>query len=86
MYKRQVIYDGDSWHQAPAFIPKPVDRMGAGDAFLAWSAPMAEIGAPSDVVALVGNIAGGVEAGMVGNQIVTRQMVLEWMQKLFTTG
>jgi sugar/nucleoside kinase (ribokinase family) len=81
-----VIYDGDSWHQAPALIPKPVDRMGAGDAFLAWSAPMAEIGAPSDVVALVGNIAGGVEAGMVGNQPVTRQMVLEWMQKLFTIG
>jgi bifunctional ADP-heptose synthase (sugar kinase/adenylyltransferase) len=59
--------DGTAWH-VPALTRAVVDRMGAGDAFLAVSAPCAAAGLPLDVVALLGSAAGAVAVGIVGNR------------------
>ena len=65
----------------PALAEKVVDRMGAGDAFLAATAPLAWAGAPAEVIALVGNIAGAIKVSKVGNQPITRQEVEAWLNK-----
>jgi len=53
-----VTYDRASgFTEIPIFSDKIVDRVGAGDAFLSVSAPMAAAGLPMDVVGLVGNLA-----------------------------
>lgn len=59
--------DGTAW-EVPALARAVVDRMGAGDAFLAVSAPCAAAGLPLDVVALLGSVAGAVALGIVGNR------------------
>ena len=82
-HKGCLIYDGHSFHRCPALMNKVVDRMGAGDAFLAWSAPLVYQSAPMEIVALVGNVAGGLEAGMVGNIPITQAMVRQTVRELF---
>ena len=77
-----LVINGEKAIHAPAVADKVVDRMGAGDAFLAVTAPLVWAGAPADVIALVGNIAGAIKVGKVGNQPVTRQEVETWLQKL----
>src|SRR3990167_1917507 len=73
---RQVI-------EAPALADKVVDRIGAGDAFLAWTAPLAAAGAPGEVVAFVGNVAGGAKVGIPGNkEPVTEAAVRQWVKGL----
>ena len=69
--------------RAPALADKVVDRMGAGDAFLAATAPLACVGAPIEVLALVGNIAGGIHVGVVGNSKALDTMeVRQWLVSL----
>jgi hypothetical protein len=41
--------------------------VGAGDAFLSLSAPLAKLGAPSETMLFLGNIAGAMAANIVGN-------------------
>lgn len=78
-----LILDEQGFHGIPALVAGAVDRMGTGDAFLAWSAPLACVGAPGDMVGLIGNLAGGLEASMVGNQPVTRRMMLQKVAEIF---
>jgi len=59
---------GDELHEAPALAAKVVDRVGAGDAFLALSALGAAQGAPLEVLAFLGNVAGAEAAATVGNR------------------
>ena len=54
--------------QVPAFAVRVVDRMGAGDAVLAFSAPCAALGLPIDVVGFIGNVAGAEACGVIGNR------------------
>ena len=71
-----MVYDGKSFVTMPAMADKVVDRIGAGDAFLAATAGLAAVGAPIDIIALVGNVAGGLQVGVVGNsQPITRKGV-----------
>ena len=78
-----MVYDGKDMVTIPALATKVVDRMGAGDAFLAWTAPLAFLGAPIDIIAFVGNVAGGIQVGIVGNEEpVDRQMVNQWVKGL----
>ena len=67
-----LVINGGAVVWSPAVADKVIDRMGAGDAFLAVTAPLVWAGAPADVVALVGNVAGGIKVGKLGNQPVTR--------------
>jgi len=71
----------------PVIVPvasnHAVDRMGAGDAFLSWSAPLAAVKAPGSVVGLIGNIAGAIQVGIVGNsRPITKQEIMKWMEHL----
>ena len=59
--------DGTAW-EVPALTRDVVDRMGAGDAYLALSSPCAAAGLPLDVVALLGSAAGALAVRIVGNR------------------
>jgi rfaE bifunctional protein nucleotidyltransferase chain/domain len=59
--------DGVRW-EVPAFSTDVVDRMGAGDAYLAVTAPCVAAGMPMDMVGFVGNLAGALAVRIVGNR------------------
>ncbi|MDD2806199.1 MAG: PfkB family carbohydrate kinase [Elusimicrobiales bacterium] len=64
-----VTYDkATGFTEIPIFSDKIVDRVGAGDAFLSVSAPLAAAGLPMDVVGLVGNLAGAMKVSIVCNR------------------
>lgn len=53
---------------APAFATSVVDRVGAGDAVLSISSLFASQGAPSELIAFIGNVAGAEAVGVMGNK------------------
>jgi sugar/nucleoside kinase (ribokinase family) len=58
---------GDGW-EVPVFSREVVDRLGAGDAFLAVTAPCVAVGLPMDTVGFVGNAVGALAVQIVGNR------------------
>ena len=70
------------WHTFPARARKVVDRMGAGDAFLAASAPLAAMGAPAQVVGLVGSMAAGLHVEKEGNPPLCREELIQRLREL----
>lgn len=54
--------------EAPALAASVVDRVGAGDAFLAMTSLCALHGLPLDVLAFLGNVAGAEAAATIGNK------------------
>ena len=54
--------------EIPALSRDVVDRMGAGDAYLAVTAPCVAAGMPIDVAALIGGAAAAMAVGIVGNR------------------
>jgi len=59
--------DGTAW-EVPALTRDVVDRMGAGDAYLAVSSPCAAAGLPADVLGVLGSAAGALAVRIVGNR------------------
>lgn len=57
-----------SFFEAPVLSQKIVDTTGAGDAFLALTAPCMAKGFPMDLVAFIGNVAGALAVGFLGNK------------------
>jgi rfaE bifunctional protein kinase chain/domain/rfaE bifunctional protein nucleotidyltransferase chain/domain len=53
--------------EAPAFNLDAVDRVGAGDALLAITAPAACAGVDLEILAFLGNLMGGLAVGIIGN-------------------
>lgn len=53
----------------PAFTPHIIDRTGAGDALMTMTSLMLKVGAPIEIAALLGNVAGAMVLGGIGNQI-----------------
>ena len=63
-----LAYDrAAGFFDVPAVATKVVDRMGAGDTSLAVSSVLAASGAPMEVVAFVGNVAGAQAVATVGH-------------------
>lgn len=58
----------EGWTTAPAFAMSATDRVGAGDAVLSWTAPMAAAGLPGQMIAFVANVVGAQAAQIVGNR------------------
>lgn len=54
--------------QIPAFTKTIVDTVGAGDAFLAVTAPLAAAGIDMELAAFIGNAAGATKVGIVGHR------------------
>ena len=63
-----IVFDGYTFISVPALVDKVVDNTGAGDAFLAYTAPLAYVGAPALVIGLVGNAAVGLQCQTMGNE------------------
>jgi rfaE bifunctional protein nucleotidyltransferase chain/domain len=64
-----IIFDGDgTTHESPALSVNIVDRIGAGDAFFAATAPCMYRGYPADVVSFVGNCVGALKVAIVCNR------------------
>ena len=59
--------DGVRW-EVPVFSSEVVDRMGAGDAYLAVTAPCVAAGLPLDMVGFVGGVTGALAVRIVGNR------------------
>jgi rfaE bifunctional protein nucleotidyltransferase chain/domain len=55
-------------HTIPAFAKNVVDTVGAGDAFLAVTAPLVAVGAPMDRVGFIGNVVGALKVEIVGHR------------------
>jgi cytidyltransferase-like protein len=71
-------------YSVPVLSTKVVDRVGAGDAFLAISSPCAAKGMPMETVAFVGNVVGAIKVTIVGNKSsVTPDQVYRFIQTLF---
>ena len=69
--------------EVPALAGKVVDRVGAGDAFLSVSAPLAAAGAPTEVLAFAGNVAGAEAVATVGHRrYLERGRLAKHMQTL----
>lgn len=59
---------GGARNRTPIFSAKVIDTIGAGDAYFAYTAPLALRGAPLDLVSFVGNAAGAIAVKIVGNR------------------
>jgi len=68
-----LCYGEEAFVEVPALAGKVVDRVGAGDAFLAISAPYAALGAPMELVGFVGNVAGAEAVSIVGHRSYLRR-------------
>lgn len=55
-------------HRIPAFTNQVVDTVGAGDAFLAITAPLVAAGVSIDLVGFIGNAAGAIKVGIMGHR------------------
>lgn len=60
----------------PAFTKTVVDTVGAGDAFLAITAPLAAAGGDIEHVGFVGNAAGALKVGIVGHRASVEKVPL----------
>lgn len=61
-------FRGDPPQIVPAFADKVVDTVGAGDAVLAITSPLACAGASVRDLAFIGNVAGAIKVGIVGHR------------------
>jgi cytidyltransferase-like protein len=67
----------------PAFVDKIVDRIGSGDAFFSIASLAAKLGVQPDVLAFLGNVAGCIAVGIVGNKkAIDRATVLKHVTSL----
>lgn len=60
--------DQEAVRSIPVFAKEVVDTMGAGDAFLAVTAPLVAVGLDLEAAAIVGNVAGAIKVRIVGHR------------------
>lgn len=58
----------DGFFEVPALTDKVVDKLGAGDAYLAITAPCVARGYPMDMVGFIGNAVGALQVQVIGNK------------------
>ncbi len=74
---------GQGFCTIPAFTQQGIDTIGAGDAFLAATAPLVAAGLELEAAAFVGNVAGAIKTTIVGHQRhVTRAEIMQNVKAL----
>jgi rfaE bifunctional protein nucleotidyltransferase chain/domain len=73
---RHGAYCGPAFKQVPAFVTKPVDTIGAGDAFLAISGALLAAGLELEPAVFVGNVAGALKTEILGHRESVDPLVL----------
>lgn len=77
--------EGEAVQTIPAFANSVVDLVGAGDAFLAVSAPLAAVGASMQDIGFAGNVAGAIKVGIVGHRkSIDKPTLIKSMRGLLT--
>lgn len=66
----------DGFFETPIFSKEIVDRVGAGDAFLAVTAPCVAKKVPSDLLGFIGNTVGALAVRIVGNRTAVEPVPL----------
>ncbi len=67
-------------NRTPAFATRPVDIIGAGDAFFAYTAPCFATDMPMDLASFIGNAVGALAVQIVGNKkSVEKHELLEFI-------
>jgi len=59
---------GEVVHTIPAVTKSVIDTVGAGDAFLAVTAPLVASGAPINKIGFIGNVVGALKVAIIGHQ------------------
>lgn len=63
-----MIYKDGNIMCIDALVDNPVDTVGAGDAYLAITSPLAYLGAPIEDIGHIGNVVGAIACGYPGNK------------------
>ena len=63
-----VYQAGGDFARTPIFSTRVVDPIGAGDAYLAVTAPCAASGYPTELIGFIGNCVGGLKVATLGNR------------------
>lgn len=78
-----VFTPGEGFVEVPAFATKVVDRIGSGDAFFSVTSLAAALDAPAEILALLGNVVGGLAVGVIGNKkAIDRQSTQKYLTSL----
>lgn len=67
---------GLGFFEVPVFSTRIVDRVGAGDAFLSITAPLAATGIPAELLGFMGNAAGALKVTIVCNRTAVEPVPL----------
>lgn len=62
------LFQDEGFIDSPSLTDKIVDRVGAGDALFALTAPLITANLPRDLAAFIGNVAGALQIQTVGNK------------------
>ena len=68
--------DRQGVRRIPAFTRRAVDTIGAGDAFLAVTAPMVKAATDLELVGFIGNAVGAIKVGIVGHRASVKRVEL----------
>jgi rfaE bifunctional protein nucleotidyltransferase chain/domain len=79
-HKGASLFIGKEAVHVPAFNANAVDRIGAGDAWFGWTAPLVKVGAPIEIIALVGACAAGVHVATKGNGVANANEVIGFIK------
>ena len=64
-----LSFDGlDGLCRTPAFATSSIDKIGAGDAFFAYTAPCFAAGLPQELTSFIGNCVGALKVQIIGNK------------------
>ncbi len=63
-----VFDEKEGFVKVPSFAQNVVDRVGAGDAFLAITAMACVMGVSNEMIGFIGNVVGALAVGILGNQ------------------
>lgn len=82
-----LVFNSRDLIRVPSFATKLRDAVGAGDAFLAVTAPLVYNNTPPEVVGFIGNAVGALAVGIVGNkESITKKTLSDFIKGIYSYG